>query len=147
MTSTTLPHTTQPPSLHEAQTLVRRCAKPSSTGESVKAAIRRASQLLSLPFSRVRNIWYGDARRIDAHEMDRLRQAAERADHLSAIAEMEALRGRLSPSATPTDRKIVCGLTAAIDAIRRKEIAGADSIPHVDQFQTRSMGANAQASR
>jgi len=43
----------------------------------VKAAIRRASRRLGLPFNRTKDIWYGQARRIDAEEMDRLRRGAE----------------------------------------------------------------------
>ena len=73
-------------SIDEAQTLVRRCAEPRPAGDLVKAAIRRASRQLGLSFTRTRDIWYGDARRIDAEEMDRLRQGAENAELAQAAA-------------------------------------------------------------
>ena len=52
--------------------LVRRCAEPRPAGDQVKAAILRSSRRLGLPFNRTKDIWYGDARRIDATGMDRL---------------------------------------------------------------------------
>ena len=61
-------------SISEAQALVRRCAEPRTAGDQVKAAILRSSRRLGFPFNRTKDIWYGDARRIDAAEMDRLRR-------------------------------------------------------------------------
>ena len=78
--ATKLPNSSYASSIDEAQTLVRRCAEPRPAADQVKAAIRRASQRLDIPFSRIRDIWYGDARRIDAEEMDRLRRGAESAE-------------------------------------------------------------------
>lgn len=68
--------------------LVRRIAEPRDVGDSVKAAIVRAARRLGFPFSRTKDLWYGDARRIDASEMDRLRD-------LAAKREAELLRSRL----------------------------------------------------
>lgn len=82
-------------SIEEAQTLVRRCAEPRPAGDLVKAAIRRASQRLEIPYSRTRDIWYGDARRIDAEEMDRLRRAAEKAELAQAVAAIEFLINKI----------------------------------------------------
>jgi hypothetical protein len=73
-------------SLEEAQFLVRKCAAPGPVGDTVKAAIRRSSQRLQLPFTRIKNIWYGEARRIDAKEMDQLRQVADEAEFAQAVA-------------------------------------------------------------
>ena len=80
ISATKLPNSSYASSIDEAQTLVRKCAEPRPPGDQVKAAIHRASQRLELPFSRTRDIWYGDARRIDAEEMDRLRRGAEKAE-------------------------------------------------------------------
>lgn len=87
-------------SIDEAQMLVRRCAEPRPTGDLVKAAIHRASRQLNWPFSRTREIWYGNARRIDAQEMDRLRQAAPRTVFTNTIAGTETVCNRTltSPS-------------------------------------------------
>lgn len=65
-------------SVAEASTLIRKAAEPRPVGDSVKSAIRRAAHRLGLTFTRAKNIWYGEARRIDAHEMDALRGLAER---------------------------------------------------------------------
>src|SRR6202162_1845125 len=92
--ATKLPNPTHASSIDEAQTLVRRCAEPRPAGDQVKAAVRRASQRLNIPFSRVRDIWYGDARRIDAEEMDRLRQGAEKAELAQAVAAIEFLANK-----------------------------------------------------
>ena len=81
-----MPRTLQSPnspfasSIEEARALIRQCAEPRKVGELVKEAIFRASRRLEMPVSRARDIWYGDARRIDAHEMDRLRLVAEEAE-------------------------------------------------------------------
>lgn len=56
-----------------AQVLIRFAAGPPIEGETVKARMRRTAEILRWSFSRVREIWKGDAHRIDAHEMDKLR--------------------------------------------------------------------------
>jgi hypothetical protein len=102
-------------SIEEAQSLVRRCAEPRPAGDQVKAAIRRASRQLGLSFTRTRDIWYGDARRIDAEEMDRLRQRAEDAELAQAVAGLEVLRNRMLESNLPGSRQ-AAALTAALSA-------------------------------
>jgi hypothetical protein len=114
-----LPNSSYASSIDEAQTLVRRCAEPRPAGDKVKAAVRRASRVLNMPFSRTRDIWYGDARRVDADEMDRLRRAAEQADLAHAVAAIEVLRSRLLASRSPKFHEVIAGLTAALLAIGR----------------------------
>src|ERR1700759_3720229 len=114
---TKLPNSSYFSSIDEAQTLVRRCAEPRPAADQVKAAIRRASQRLDIPFSRVRDIWYGDARRIDAHEMDRLRQGAEDAEFAQAVAGIEVLRNRMLESNLPASPQVFAALTAALSAL------------------------------
>jgi acetyl-CoA acetyltransferase len=117
--ATKLPSSPYASSIDEAQTLVRRCAEPRPAADSVKAAIRRASQRLDIPFSRVRDIWYGDARRIDAQEMDRLRQAASRTEFTNAIAGIETLRNQMLASRSEAARQVAAGLNAALCALGR----------------------------
>ena len=117
ISTTKLPNSSYASSIDEAQTLVRRCAEPRPTGDLVKAAIRRASQRLDLPFSRVRDIWYGDARRIDAEEMDRLRQGAQNAEIAQAVAGIEALKNRMLESNLPTSHQVFATLAAALSAL------------------------------
>lgn len=71
----------------EASILVKRAAEPRVVGDSVKAAIVRAANKLRWRYSRTKEIWYGRARRIDAHEMDALRkEVAKQAAKYERIA-------------------------------------------------------------
>jgi hypothetical protein len=83
----------------------------------VKAAVRRASRRLGLPFTRTRDLWYGDARRIDAAEMDRLRRGAENVEFAQAIAGIEVLRNRMLESNLPASSQVFAALTAALSAL------------------------------
>ena len=78
-------------SIDEARALIRQCAEPCMAGELVKEGIFRASRRLAMPISRARDIWYGDARRINAYEMDRLRRGAAEAELAQALAALEYL--------------------------------------------------------
>jgi len=60
----------------EARELVELIAGPLRLGDNVKAALGRVSRATGLGDRRVRGIWNGEARRIEAEEMDRLREAA-----------------------------------------------------------------------
>jgi hypothetical protein len=114
--------TTQPPStpaassIDDARALIRQCAEPSKAGELVKEAIFRASQRLEIPLSRSRDIWYGDARRIDANEMDRLRRGAEEAVIARALAALEFLKDRAVASSSD---EAIKQLNAALLAFQR----------------------------
>jgi hypothetical protein len=132
--ATKLPNSSHASSIEEAQTLVRRCAEPRPAGDQVKAAIRRASRRLGLPFTRTRDIWYGDARRIDAEEMDRLRQGAENAELAQAVAGIEVLRNRMLESNLPASRQVFAALTAALSALGLHAEGGVpqERSPHAD---------------
>lgn len=71
-------------SVAEASLLIRKAAEPRPVGDSVKMAIRRAAHRLGLTFTSAKTIWYGEARRIDAHEMDALRGMAQRYANIAA---------------------------------------------------------------
>jgi len=105
--------------LEEAQALVRKCAEPRPAGDQVKAAILRASRRLGLPFTRTKDLWYGDARRIDAKEMDGLRDRAESAEIANAIAGIEVLRNRMLSSGSPASREVAAKLDDALRALGR----------------------------
>ena len=107
-------------SIEEAQTLVRKCAEPRQAGDLVKAAIFRASRRLGFAFSRTRDIWYGDARRVDAAEMDRLRSVADDSEIAGAIAGIELLKDRMMVSRSPASHQVVAGLNAALRALGRE---------------------------
>jgi hypothetical protein len=104
-------------SIDEAQTLIRRCAEPRPAGDIVKAAIRRASLQLQMPFARVKAIWYGDARRIDSEEMDRLRRGAERAELAHAVGAIGFLTTKALASPSPASHQMISNLRAALLAL------------------------------
>ena len=51
-------------------------------GDSRKAALGFAAKVLRLPFGRVKCLFYGEARRIDAHEADQVRAYVQAAQQL-----------------------------------------------------------------
>jgi hypothetical protein len=106
-------------SIDEAQTLVRQCAEPRPAGDNVKAAIGRASRRLNMQFNRTRDIWYGQAKRIDAEEMDKLRAKAACVEIYHAVDAIELLRERLLGSSAPAACEVVAGLDAALRALGR----------------------------
>lgn len=58
-----------------------------------KAALAFAAKVLNMPFDRVRRLYYGQARRIDAHEADQIRAYITAAQKLiQARADYEAQR-------------------------------------------------------
>jgi hypothetical protein len=116
---TKFPNSSYASSIDEAQILVRRCAEPRPAGDQVKAAVRRASQRLGIAFSRVRDIWYGDARRIDADEMDRLRRGAEKAELAQAVAAIEFLKNKAVASGS---HQAITDLHAALLAFQRDTV-------------------------
>lgn len=79
-----------------------RLIAPPVEGANIKARIAAAARATGLSYWRAWDLWYGKARRIDAHEADAIRTArarrAESATHdLHALAvEMEALAKRLA---------------------------------------------------
>jgi hypothetical protein len=109
-----LPSSPHASSIEEAQALIRRCAEPRPAGDPVKAAIRRASLQLQMPFVRVRAIWYAEARRIDAEEMDRLRRGAEKAELVQATAAIEFLTNKALTSPSSASRQMIANLHAAL---------------------------------
>src|SRR5260370_40048342 len=109
--ATKLQNSSHASSIDEAQILVRRCAEPRPGADQVKAAIRRASRRLEIPFSRTRDIWYADARRIDAEQMDRLRRGAEKAELAQAVAAIACLKNK---AVAPASHQAITNLHAAL---------------------------------
>lgn len=110
--------------IEEAQALVRRCAEPRPAGDKVGAAILRVARRTTFLFSRTKDLWYGVAARIDAAEMDQLREVAARVEIALALAGIEILRTRLIGSSSPISRDVVAGLDAALQALGRTSPRG-----------------------
>jgi hypothetical protein len=101
-------------SVSEAQTLVQRVAAPREATDSVKAAIVRAARRLGWKFTRTREIWYGHARRIDAAEMDALREAAGRMEARLLISNLLVMRERLSKTDADFNQPQIVALDNAL---------------------------------
>lgn len=70
--------------------------------DSRKAALAFAARVLNLPFDRVRRLFYGQARRIEAHEADQIRAYVEAATKLiEARADYERQRRAFLAEAHP----------------------------------------------
>lgn len=74
----------------EMTTLIRTVASPAMPGESVKAVIARAARRLGFTYSRTRGLYYGEARRIDAREIDRAREVAREREATDRAIAQEA---------------------------------------------------------
>jgi hypothetical protein len=83
-------------SVSEASLLVQRVAAPRECSDSIKAAIGRAARRLGWKFTRTKDIWYAHARRIDAAEMDALREAAGRVEARLLVSNLLVMRERLA---------------------------------------------------
>lgn len=104
-------------SVNEACDLVQRVAEPRASADSVKALVVRAARRLGFSFTRTRDIWYRHARRIDAHEMDRLRETAARIEADIAINSVLALRRRLTETDEEFHRETISALDDALRAM------------------------------
>jgi hypothetical protein len=60
----------------EMSALVREVADYGASSTNWKERVNAASRVLKLPFGRAKAHYYGEARRVDAEEMDRARAAA-----------------------------------------------------------------------
>lgn len=101
-------------SVMEASQLIRRVAGSRDVTDSIKAAIGRAALRLGWSYSRTKEIWYRNARRIDAHEIDQLRERAGRAEAELAIANLLALRERLAATDPHFHQPTIAALERAL---------------------------------
>jgi hypothetical protein len=70
--------------------------------DSRKAALRFTAMALRLPYDRVKRLFYGEARRIEAHEADQIRAYCDAAQELiEARQQYEALRREYVATAHP----------------------------------------------
>lgn len=101
-------------SAYEAAELIQRIAEPRPVGDSVKAAIGRAAGRLGWPYSRTKDVWYQDARRIDAEELDALRRKDAQLDWERAVESVVGLRERLAATDADFHRETIGSLDRAL---------------------------------
>jgi hypothetical protein len=103
----------------EAAVLARRCSEPCPAGDYVKAAVGRAAERAGINYRRMRDIWYGDARRIDSWEMDALRRGAVEAEMDMAVAGISLARQRIAGHRDPLARKVIASFDDALRILGR----------------------------
>jgi hypothetical protein len=74
---------------------LRELAAPSPVGDYIKVAIGRAARRAGLDYWRAFDIWYGKARRIDAHEAERIADALQKKREEETRNDLHDLRTRL----------------------------------------------------
>lgn len=79
----------------QASELVRDVV-PVNGGATIRARILATARRLGWNYSRTRDVWYEQARRIDAHEMDQLRAALKKKEAQEANDDIQQLRARLA---------------------------------------------------
>ena len=85
-----------------------------------KAAIAFAARVLGIPVARVQEMMYGRARRIDAHEADRIRAYVWQAELVQLNAEIRKFRGEAPASLVAVAPKPLPDLEAQPTPIGRK---------------------------
>lgn len=96
---------------------LKELAEPRPSGDYVKRAIERAAHASGLHYWRAFDIWYGKARRIDAHEAEAITAALEKKREEEAQNELHDLRTRLL--------KMESRMAAEAANSRRKRVAPA----------------------
>lgn len=71
-------------------------SKPWPDGDKLKRRIERAGRAAGLTYWRAWNIWYGKARRIDAHEADQISEALRLKREKAVANEYHDLKTRLA---------------------------------------------------
>jgi hypothetical protein len=96
---------------------LRELAEPRPVGDLVKRAIERAARITGIPYWRTFDLWYGKARRIDAHEAERIAAALQLKREDEARNEIHDLRtrllkmeSRLAAEATDRNRTVLGGV-------------------------------------
>jgi len=75
---------------------LRELSEPRPSGDRIKAAIARAARLADLTYWRAFDIWYGKARRIDAHEAAQINEALRLKREKAVANEYHDLKTRLA---------------------------------------------------
>lgn len=69
---------------------------PSPQGDRTKMAVARAARAAGLTYWRAFNIWYGKARRIDAHEAEKIKEAVRLKREKAVANEYYEIKARLA---------------------------------------------------
>lgn len=101
-------------SVAEASTLLRKLVADEPTGTKIKGLIDAAAKKVGWKFSRTKDVWYRDARRIDAHEMDRLRDVLAKREADALRQQLAGLRTKLAATDPQLHRPTIDALECAL---------------------------------
>jgi hypothetical protein len=107
-------------SVAEASALLRSFVGDAPAGTKVKSLITSAAKAAGWPVTRAKDVWYGDARRIEAHEMDRLRAVAAKLEIERTINRLLALREGLAKTDPDFHRETIDALERALRGMGRE---------------------------
>lgn len=106
-------------SVAEASTLLKRLVADEPTGTKIKGLIDAAAKKVGWKFSRTKDVWYEDARRIDAHEMDRLRDVIAKREADALKKQLAGLRSKLAATDPKLHRPTIDALERALRRMGR----------------------------
>ena len=75
---------------------LKELSEPWRCGDRVKSAIDRAAKESGLSYARTKQIWYGENRRVEAHELEKVQQALHRRRTKVAKNELHELKARIA---------------------------------------------------
>jgi hypothetical protein len=111
---------TEMSSVAEASTLLRSFVGDAPAGTKVKSLITSAAKAAGWKFTRTKDVWYRDARRIEAHEMDRLRSVAAKLEVERTINRLLVLREGLAKTDPDFHRETIDALERALRGMGRE---------------------------
>lgn len=82
--------------IDEMRKVLKELSEPWRCGDRTKCAIDRAAKECGLSFTRTRDIWYGNARRIEAEEYQQVMAARARKRVKVAKNELHELKTRIA---------------------------------------------------
>jgi hypothetical protein len=111
---------TEMSSVAEASTLLRSFVGDAPAGTKVKSLITSAAKAAGWTVTRAKDVWYGDARRIEAHEMDRLRSVAAKLEVDRTVNRLLVLRDGLAKTDPDFHRQTIDALERALRGMGRE---------------------------
>jgi hypothetical protein len=111
---------TEMSSVAEASALLRSFVGDAPAGTKVKSLITSAAKAAGWTVTRAKDVWYGDARRIEAHEMDRLRSVAAKLEVDRTVNRLLVLRDGLAKTDPDFHRQTIDALERALRGMGRE---------------------------
>jgi hypothetical protein len=102
----------------EARGRIEAIIGPIKPSDKLKAILPRIARMVGITPRRAQALWSGEAKRIESHEMDRLRVEARRAEHLRTATQLDGAAHALLALDYEANRSEAASLRAAADRYR-----------------------------